>query len=77
MLKLLLTSVCQIFGIFFITFFILHLIPGDPVLVMMGESASLADQEKLRSELGLDKSIVEQMTNAISQLAKVRSHKFS
>ena len=70
MLKLLLTSVCQIFGIFFITFLILHLIPGDPILVMMGESSSFADQEKLRSELGLDKSIVEQMSNAISQLAQ-------
>ncbi|MDC6466857.1 glutathione ABC transporter permease GsiC, partial [Methylophilaceae bacterium] len=70
MLKLLLTSVCQIFGIFLITFLILHLIPGDPVLVMMGESSSLADQEKLRSELGLDKSIIEQIINSISQLAQ-------
>ena len=70
MLKLLLTSVCQIFGIFLITFLILHLIPGDPVLVMMGESSSLADQEKLRSELGLDKSIIEQIINSIGQLAQ-------
>ncbi|MDA9226860.1 ABC transporter permease [Methylophilaceae bacterium] len=70
MLKLLFTSVCQIFGIFLITFLILHLIPGDPVLVMMGESSSLADQEKLRSELGLDKSIIEQIINSISQLVQ-------
>ena len=70
MLKLLLSSVCQIFGIFLITFLILHLIPGDPILVMMGESSSLADQEKLRSELGLDKSIIEQMINSIGQLAQ-------
>mgnify|MGYP001175716156 FL=1 len=70
MLKLLLTSVCQIFGIFLITFLILHLIPGDPILAMMGESSSLADQEKLRSELGLDKSIIEQMINSIVQLAQ-------
>ena len=70
MLKLLLTSVCQIFGIFLITFLILHLIPGDPILVMMGESSSLADQEKLRSELGLDKPIIEQIINSIGQLAQ-------
>jgi peptide/nickel transport system permease protein len=37
---------------------------------MMGESSSLADQEKLRSELGLDKSIIEQIINSISQLAQ-------
>ena len=70
MLKLIFTSVCQIFGIFFITFLILHLIPGDPISAMMGESSSLADQEKLRSELGLDKSIIEQMINSIVQLAQ-------
>lgn len=70
MLRLLLTSICQIFGIFFITFLILHLIPGDPIMVMMGESASLADQEKLRRELGLDKSIIEQMIHSISQITQ-------
>ena len=48
----------------------LHLIPGDPILAMMGESSSLADQEKLRSELGLDKSIIEQMINSIVQLVQ-------
>jgi peptide/nickel transport system permease protein len=37
---------------------------------MMGESSSLADQEKLRSELGLDKSIIEQIINSIGQLAQ-------
>jgi len=70
LLRLLLTSICQIFGIFFITFLILHLIPGDPIMVMMGESASLADQEKLRRELGLDKSIIEQMIHSISQITQ-------
>ena len=70
MFKLLLTSMCQVLGIFVITFLILHLIPGDPVMVMMGESASLADQEKLRNELGLDKPIIVQMANSISQLTQ-------
>jgi peptide/nickel transport system permease protein len=37
---------------------------------MMGESSSLADQEKLRSELGLDKPIIEQIINSIGQLAQ-------
>ena len=70
MFKLLLTSICQVLGIFVITFLILHLIPGDPVMVMMGESASLTDQEKLRNELGLDKPIIVQMANSISQLTQ-------
>ena len=39
-------------------------------MVMMGESASLADQEKLRNELGLNKPIVVQMLISISQLTQ-------
>ena len=38
------SSFLQILGIFVVTFFILHLIPGDPIQVMLGESAAIADQ---------------------------------
>lgn len=44
---------------------LLHLIPGDPIQVMLGESASLADQNKLRMQLGLDKSIYLQLTSSL------------
>lgn len=37
-----------------LVFFLIHLIPGDPVEVMLGETASSADKEALRRELGLD-----------------------
>jgi peptide/nickel transport system permease protein len=33
---------------------LIHLIPGDPVEIMLGESASTADREALRAALGLD-----------------------
>jgi peptide/nickel transport system permease protein len=35
-------------------FALIHLIPGDPVDVMLGESAVAADRAALRAELGLD-----------------------
>ena len=37
-----------------LVFFFLHMIPGDPVEVMLGETAQQADKEKLRAELGLN-----------------------
>ena len=63
-----LSSFLQVLGIFIVTFMILHLLPGDPIQVMLGESASLSDQSKLRTELGLDQPIYKQIFNSISQI---------
>jgi peptide/nickel transport system permease protein len=37
-----------------LVFLFVHLIPGDPVEIMLGETASAADKEALRRQLGLD-----------------------
>ncbi len=39
-------------GVVTLVFFIIHLTPGDPVEIMLGEQASKADKESLRKELG-------------------------
>ena len=62
------SSCLQVLGIFIVTFFILHLLPGDPIQVMLGESAALSDQVKLRAELGLDQPIYKQIINSFSQI---------
>ena len=64
------SSFLQILGIFAVTFFILHLIPGDPIQVMLGESAAIADQMKLREELGLDQPIYKQMIDSYLQIVR-------
>ena len=51
-----------------VTFLILHLLPGDPIQVMLGESGSLADKVKIRAELGLDQPIYKQMANSFFQI---------
>jgi len=56
----LLTAAIVLLGVSSITFFLLHLVPGDPVEVMLGESASIADRASLRTELGLDAPLAEQ-----------------
>jgi peptide/nickel transport system permease protein len=43
-----------VLGAVTLVFFFLHIIPGDPVELMLGETAQQADKEQLREELGLN-----------------------
>ena len=43
-----------------LVFFLLHLVPGDPVDVMLGENALPADRALMRAELGLDRPLATQ-----------------
>ncbi len=47
-------------GVMTLVFFLIHLIPGDPVELMLGEYALPADREQLREELGLNRPVAEQ-----------------
>ena len=64
------SSFLQILGIFIVSFLILHLLPGDPIQVMLGESAALSDQARLRAELGLDQPIYKQIFNSFLQITQ-------
>jgi peptide/nickel transport system permease protein len=45
-------------GITFITFLLMHALPGDPVAGMVGERASPETMARIRSELGQDKPLM-------------------
>ena len=45
-------------GVATLTFLIIHLVPGDPVVAMLGDTAPQADIESMRHELGLDRKSV-------------------
>ena len=47
-------------GALTLVFFLIHLVPGDPVEVMLGETASAADKDELRKSLGLDQPLMAQ-----------------
>ena len=49
-----------VFGVFTLVFFLIHLIPGDPVDLMLGENARAVDKETLRKELRLDEPLGKQ-----------------
>jgi peptide/nickel transport system permease protein len=58
-----------IFGVLLLTFLLIHLVPGDPVEVMLGESASAADREALRADLGLNQPLINQFGSYLNKLA--------
>jgi len=51
-----------------IVFFFIHLIPGDPIVAILGEQAGLQDVEKLRTQLGLDLPLASQWIQFITDL---------
>jgi len=53
-----------------LVFALIHVVPGDPVEAMLGETASNADKETLRRELGLDQPLSRQYLHFLAGLAQ-------
>jgi peptide/nickel transport system permease protein len=56
-------------GVATITFALIHVVPGDPVVAMLGDMAAPADIQGLRHELGLDRPLWEQYGAFLGGLA--------
>lgn len=67
-LSRLFSAIIVIFGVVLIVFMLIHMVPGDPVEVMLGESATMADRAVLRASLGLDQSLLQQFLQFINRL---------
>ena len=61
-------AVLVVFGVISIVFLLIHLIPGDPIEIMLGEAASSTDREALRVALGLDQPVLLQFTHYLHGL---------
>lgn len=59
-----------VFGVLLLTFLLIHLVPGDPVEVMLGESATAADSAALREELGLTQPLAIQFGSYLKKLVQ-------
>ena len=55
-------------GALTLVFLLIHFIPGDPVEVMLGETATASDKEELRRHLGLDQPVLVQYRNYLTGL---------
>lgn len=57
-----------LFGVVTLVFLLIHMIPGDPVDIMLGDHAMSADKALLRQNLGLDRPIFQQYLKYIGGL---------
>ena len=53
-----------------IVFLLIHLIPGDPVSVMLGPDATPSQIEATRKGLGLDRPIYEQLIGFYTRILR-------
>lgn len=64
----LLLLIPTVLGVSTLVFLFIHLIPGDPIEVMLGETALAADKEALRQALELDRPLWEQYAMFLARL---------
>jgi peptide/nickel transport system permease protein len=67
----LLSAAGVVLGVCTLVFLLVHLVPGDPVDAMLGESARPADRAALRQALGLDRPLLEQYAGYLGGLARL------
>ena len=65
-LKRLAQTVIVLWGVSLVTFILMNVIPGDPVLLMMEKRATTETITRIRHEMGLDKPLPVQYFNFVS-----------
>jgi len=68
LLSRLLSMFTVLLGVITLIFFLIHLVPGDPVQAMLGETATPTDLEALRQALGLNEPLFTQWWLYMSNL---------
>ncbi|MCK5666498.1 MAG: ABC transporter permease [Thiotrichaceae bacterium] len=64
----LLSTLTVVLGVITLIFLLIHMVPGDPVQAMLGETATPTDLESLRQALGLDQPLLTQWWLYMSNL---------
>lgn len=67
-IRRILTTIPVVLGLVIIVFFIVHLIPGDPISVMLGREVSPEAYEALTVKYGFDKPLLQQFWAWFSRL---------
>jgi peptide/nickel transport system permease protein len=70
LLRRILHAVPVVFGVVTVVFLLVHLLPGDPVEILLGESAMPAQKEELRREMRLDRPVLVQYADFLSGLPR-------
>ncbi len=70
LIRRILLTIPVLLGVATLVFSLIHLVPGDPVQAMLGESAAPADIVELRARLGLDRPLIVQYGAFLKGLVK-------
>ena len=70
LIRRLIQSALILLGVSFITFFLLYVLPADPVRQIAGRSATAETVENIREQLGLDKPFVVQYARYLGALVQ-------
>jgi peptide/nickel transport system permease protein len=67
-----LQAIPVVIGVVVLNFTLLHLAPGDPAIVLVGEAGGATEEvlKEVRKEFGLDKSLLEQLWIYLKKIAK-------
>ena len=65
------SALVVVLGVVCLVFLMIHLIPGDPVELMLGEPAQPADRAALRAALGLDQPLLLQLAAYLEGLLRL------
>ncbi len=71
LLRRLLMALPVVWIVVTLVFGLIHMVPGDPVALMLGEGASVAEVEGLRPELGLDRPLLDQYRTYMKVIVSV------
>ena len=69
LVRRLLLTIPVLLGVATLVFSLIHLVPGDPVQSMLGESASPEDIAEMRGRLGLDRPLYAQYVSFLKGIA--------
>ena len=61
----------MVLGVALAVFLLLHLVPGDPAEMMLGDSSRPADRQALRQAMGLDLPLHRQLWQYLSGIARL------
>jgi peptide/nickel transport system permease protein len=70
LIKRILLAVGVVLAISAITFFVLNIVPGDPVRIMVGDMADDATIERVREQMGLNKPVIEQFFTWLTNMLR-------
>jgi peptide/nickel transport system permease protein len=68
--KRLLLSIFVLFGVTIVIFGMVHFLPGDPAMILLGDRATTQNIAQLREQLGLNRSLPEQYWQFVSGLVQ-------